>query len=363
MKNILIGILCLIFNHSISQTVISYDYMETWTWPGYWAGLSSTSTWATNAFVSSNTSAVIYGLGSGNSAFEQDFYILPNVTGLDPNKPYQFRFRLASYRFTSSNTTSGVDVGDFVDVQISTDGEITYTSELRITGNNNAYWDYNNNGVIVHSANGVFNAALNTSGGDVYRSGVGNQQNIGYSVISLDLPLNITQVAVDIFCRVNGAGEEWWIDNIELVEINAMPVELIDFNAKLIDDSKTLIEWLTASENNCDYFIIEKSKNGFNWDYVSKVNGHGNSTQQIDYRIVDNYPTQGITYYRLTQVDFDGKYEVFNNHIRVIEKISNKSILRITNILGQEIDDNYEGIMIIYYDDNTFEKKYNKKLD
>jgi hypothetical protein len=186
---------------------------------------------------------------------------------------------------------------------------------------------------------------------------------IGYSTVTLDLPLNISQIAVDIFCRVNSAGEEWWIDNIELVEINALPVELIDFNANLIDDSKTLIEWSTASENNCDYFIIDKSKNGFDWDYLSKVSGHGNSTQQIDYRIVDNYPTQGITYYRLTQVDFDGNYEVFNNRIKSVEKTSNKSIVRITNILGQEIDDNYEGIMIIYYDDNTFEKKYNKKLD
>jgi hypothetical protein len=363
MKILLSIILTLVLNYSISQTVIAYDYMETWTWSGYWAGASATSTWANNASVTTNTSAVIYGLGSGSSTIEQDWYVLPNITGLDPNKLYQFRFRLASYRFSSTNTTRGVDSGDFVQILISTNGEISYTSELRITGFANAYWDYNTNGIITHTANGIFNTALNTSGGDVYRSGAGNQQTVGYSVISLDLPLNINQIAVDILCRVNSAGEEWWLDNIELVEIDAMPVELMNFDVKLVDDSKALIEWSTASENNCDYFIVEKSNDGIYWDFLVKINGHGNSTEKIDYRIVDNTLKYGLTYYRLTQIDYDGNYEVFNNMIRVVDKLSNRDVIKITNTLGQTIDEYYEGIIIIYYDDNTFEKKYNKKVD
>lgn len=363
MKILLSTILTLVLNYSISQSVIAYDYMETWTWSGYWAGASSTSTWANNASVTPNTSAVIYGLGAGPSTIEQDWYVLPNISGLDPNKLYQFRFRLASYRFSSTNSSRGVDVSDLVEVQISTDGELTYTSELRITGNNNAYWDYNTNGIIAHSADGTFNTALNTSGGDVYRSGGGNQQTVGYSVISLDLPLNINQIAVDILCRVNADGEEWWLDNIELVEINPLPVELINFDVKLVYDSKALIEWSTASENNCDYFIVEKSINGLDWSYLIKINGHGNSTEKIDYRVVDNSLKNGLTYYKLTQIDYDGNYEVFNNMIRAVDKLSNRNVIKITNTLGQTIDENYEGIIIIYYDDNTFEKKYNKKVD
>jgi hypothetical protein len=49
--------------------------------------------------------------------------------------------------------------------------------------------------------------------------------------------------------------------------------------------------------------------------------------------------------------------------IRAVVKATNKNIIKITNTLGQNIDEYYEGIIIIYYDDNTFEKKYNKKLD
>jgi len=376
MKILLSIILTLVLNYSISQTVIAYDYMETWTWPGYWAFTTpvtpiganlfqagGASGWATDASVSPNESARIYGTGNGSSAIEQNWYVLPNITGLDPNKLYQFRFRLASYRFSSTNSTRGVDVADFVDVQVSTNGGINYISELRITGNDGAYWDYNTNGIITHTANGTFNTALNTLGGDVYRSGAGNQQTVGYSVISLDLPLNISQIAVDILCRINSAGEEWWLDNIKLVEIDSMPVELMNFDVKLVDDLRALIEWSTASENNCDYFIVEKSNDNIYWDFLVKINGHGNSTEKIDYRVIDNSVKMGTTYYRLTQVDYDGKYEIFNNVIRAVVKATNKNIIKITNTLGQNIDEYYEGIIIIYYDDNTFEKKYNKKLD
>lgn len=85
--------------------------------------------------------------------------------------------------------------------------------------------------------------------------------------------------------------------------------------------------------------------------------------KKIDYRIVDNTLKYGLTYYRLTQIDYDGNYEVFNNMIRAVDKLSNRNVVKITNTIGQNIDEYYEGVIIIYYDDNTFEKKYNKKVD
>jgi hypothetical protein len=302
----------ILLNKSYCQNLIAYDYMETWNWPGLWWGNTLNSTWATNFSVSPNESAVIYGAGNGTSAIEQDWYILPNISGLDPNSQYEFRFRLASYRVTSTNNTRGVDVADFVEVQVSYDGELSYTSELRITGNGNAFWDYNTNGTITHVANGSFTNSL-APVGDVYQSGAGNQQFTGPSVITLILPPGITQVAVDILCRINSAGEEWWFDNIELWEIpsNPLPVTLTSFTANC-NGEKVNINWTTASEYNSDYFQIEKSRDGVSWVEVGQIKSVGSSNTEVSYSFHDimiNNNFEG--YYRLKQVDIDGMFEYF----------------------------------------------------
>ena len=309
-----------------SQTIIAFDYMETWNWPGLWFGNTFNSTWATNFSVSPTESAVIYGSGNGSSVREEDWYVLPNITGLDPTSTYEFRFRLASYRVTSSSSTRGVDVADFVDVQVSYNGGFSYISELRITGNNNAYWDYNGNGVVNHIADGTFTNSL-APAGDIYRSGPGNQQFTGPSVITLQLPPGITQVAIDIFCRVNASGEEWWLDNIELVEIpnNPLPVTLTSFTTSC-DNGIPVLNWSTASEQNSNYFQIERSQDGFDWKIISQVSAAGNSSTNKNYQFYDM--TAGRFegyYYRLKQVDFDGKFEyfatIYSNCIESVDKL------------------------------------------
>lgn len=359
LKQVLLGLMILISSRftAVSQNTIAFDYMENWNWPGLWFGNTFNSTWATNFSVSPNASAVIYGSGNGSSAFEQDWYVLPNITGLDPTSTYELRFRLASYRVTSNSGTRGVDVGDFVDVQVSYDGGLSYISELRITGNNNAYWDYNTNGVINHDADGTFTNSL-APFGDVYRSGAGNQQFTGPSVITLQLPAGISQVAVDIFCRVNAAGEEWWLDNVELIEIASppLPITLISF-AGTRQSNSNLLEWKTASEQNNSHYILEHSTNGlFNENSVIHIQpGAGNSSTILKYSFVHENPGSTINYYRLTQVDFNGEYETFN--IISIDNINhNKFIVNQINMLGQTVTDEYTGIVINIYNDGSIEK-------
>lgn len=90
-----------------------------------------------------------------------------------------------------------------------------------------------------------------------------------------------------------------------------LPVELIDFNAYCNYDN-TRVTWTTATEINNDFFILERSSDMINFDKIAKINGNGFSNTNIDYDYIDNKPYPGINYYRLTQVDFDGTYEVFN---------------------------------------------------
>ena len=143
MKKLLLVTILLISNFISAQTVVKYDYMETWNWAGTWWNSIPTSGWFIDASVSPTESAVQYGAGNGTSAVEQNWYSMPNVTGLNTLHPYQFKFRLASYTYSNTTaTTRGLDVADILEVQVSTNGGVSYVSELRITGNGNATWPY-----------------------------------------------------------------------------------------------------------------------------------------------------------------------------------------------------------------------------
>jgi len=334
-----------------TQVIINYDYMETWNWAGVWFTPAPTTGWFTNAFVSPNTSAVIYGQGNGTSANEQDWYSLPNVTGLDPTKSYQFRFRLASYAFSNPISTSrGVDAADYISVQISTNGGATYVTELRITGNSNATWPYTSTGTITHIANGVF---TNTAApaGDIYTAPAGGGVT-SPTFINLNLPAGITQIAVDLFCRVNAAGEEWWIDNVELVELPALPVEMIEFVGTNTQQGNMIV-WKTASEHNSDYYLIERSTSG-EFDETSIIankTAAGWSTEIINYAYIDNSFQRGINYYQLTQVDRDGQFKTYGPI--AIDNTHSGVIVKLINALGQQVPETATGVLFEIYSDGS----------
>jgi hypothetical protein len=357
MNKLLLSFL-LLTTSAISQTIIRYDYMETWTWPGLWNTAANTG-WYTNASVSSNQSAVLIGGGNGTSVIEDNWYRLPNVTGLDATKQYQFRFRLASYTFSNSTATSrGVDIPDYVSVQVSTNGG-SYVNELRITGNTNSTWPYNTTGTITHTANGVFSTSAAPTG-DVYQSGVGVLTN-GPSVIILNLPTGITSAAFDIYCRVNSAGEEWWLDNIELWDMTpvGLPVELVSFEGTNVV-YQNLITWSTASEHNSSQFLLQRSITGqfTENDIIYTVAAAGNSNALINYNFSDTEYTNTINYYRLIQMDIDGNFKIYKP-IAINNTYKPKQVVKLINIMGQEVELNdipSNGIYIEVYEDGTMRK-------
>jgi hypothetical protein len=182
--------------------------METYTWLGDW-WLYNFSNFYTNFSVSPSVSAVHFGSGASTSGIEQDWYTLPTITGLNPNYEYKVRFKLASYTATSpSAATRGVDTDDYVQVQLSRNGG-TYVTEMTIRGFSNQTWTYSATGTASKTANGS-----NT----VYQRTTGGARADGFSTVELILQPNTTSVAVDLYMRCNAAGEEFWIDNVELIE-------------------------------------------------------------------------------------------------------------------------------------------------
>ena len=85
-----------------------------------------------------------------------------------------------------------------------------------------------------------------------------------------------------------------------------LPVELISFTA-VRQGSAVRTAWATASEKNSAYFVVQRSKDSRTFSDLTKVEAQGNSTNRHDYSAVDNSPLSGVSYYRLRQVDNDGK--------------------------------------------------------
>ncbi len=100
-----------------------------------------------------------------------------------------------------------------------------------------------------------------------------------------------------------------------------LPVELTSFAASCEEDVVTL-SWSTASEQNSSHFDVEKSTDGENWRVIGTVLAAGNSTQDINYSFIDDEKSNGQNYYRLNQVDIDGKNEYFGPiQTNCVEKI------------------------------------------
>ncbi len=88
---------------------------------------------------------------------------------------------------------------------------------------------------------------------------------------------------------------------------NPLPIELLSFDAKVVKQNVN-IDWITSSEINNDYFIIEKSKDGIYFNEINQITGAGNSNTELYYSSIDKNPYNGISYYRLKQIDFDGSF-------------------------------------------------------
>ncbi|MCF6359224.1 MAG: T9SS type A sorting domain-containing protein [Cyclobacteriaceae bacterium] len=125
-------------------------------------------------------------------------------------------------------------------------------------------------------------------------------ENLGQDAISFADPGSITVNGVSSFSPFSFGSLS--------PSVNALPVELLSFNARELDFRIELM-WKTASEINNDFFEIQKSPDGELFKKIGQIAGNGTSTQMQSYTFSDFSPVKGIQYYRLKQVDFNGDFE------------------------------------------------------
>ncbi len=88
----------------------------------------------------------------------------------------------------------------------------------------------------------------------------------------------------------------------------SLPIELQRFSVEISNPGAKLT-WLTASELDNEKFFIERSGDGREYKIIGEMAGKGTTNEAQYYSFVDEKPLQGVNYYRLKQVDFDGNFE------------------------------------------------------
>jgi hypothetical protein len=84
-----------------------------------------------------------------------------------------------------------------------------------------------------------------------------------------------------------------------------LPVDWTHFEATAIE-GKVELNWGTATETNNEYFQVQRSTDLNEWENLERVEGAGTTLEQQEYIAYDNAPINGVAYYRVKQVDFDG---------------------------------------------------------
>lgn len=189
------------------------------------------------------------------------------------------------------------------------------------------------------------NATLLTGGGPHSCACTGNTYTITFEAACG------TTISITANHDNSGNGNDCTITAVGIV----LPVEWLEFNLKKGPDREVILDWSTLQEVNNDYFEVEVSKNGTQFEHIGSIKGSGTSNILNSYRYIHMNPLEGTSYYRIKQVDYDGlfsyseireyqnqkshKLKAYPNPASNVIYISKdpKSIVHIYNSLGEKI--------------------------
>jgi hypothetical protein len=105
------------------------------------------------------------------------------------------------------------------------------------------------------------------------------------------------------------ANDEMYVDDFMFGMYPYVPVELTSFTANVNNLGQVILNWETATEINNQGFEIERRTETSEYRTVAFVEGYGTTTEPKSYIYTDVTADNGINYYRLKQVDYNGTYE------------------------------------------------------
>lgn len=136
---------------------------------------------------------------------------------------------------------------------------------------------------------------------------IGNVPNGTYTIV------NLTSGAISgNFATTNlPAGYTIQVNptNVQITKSGGLPVNFISFTANRINNGNIELKWVTENEVNNKHFEVQRSKSGGQFETIGLVNAIVSPDLTKHYRFTDAQPLPGNSYYRLKQVDIDGKFE------------------------------------------------------
>ena len=189
----------------------------------------------------------------------------------------------------------------------------------------------------------------------------GDHQNIfsaGASTIVLSIPEGDYTPGSTQYFRVihhNVSFTDWYLHYDFELSIDApLPVEFVSFNGKIADNQVEL-NWVTSSEYHSDYFEILRAFNGLDFETIGRVEAAGFSEEKLRYSFFDSSPLAGNNYYRLRQVDTDGKVCYSNIVILYFEQ----EVLEVLKVFPNPTRNVVNVDFFTYSDQPAFLKVYN----
>ncbi|MEO6357743.1 MAG: right-handed parallel beta-helix repeat-containing protein [Ferruginibacter sp.] len=137
---------------------------------------------------------------------------------------------------------------------------------------------------------------------------------------------------------MNSAGDS----ALALVNVNlagTLPVTLIDFTAKASNEKTVALQWQVSSEINVSHYTIERSSNGQDFENVGDLKSNNLANIQINYNFSDNFPLQGVNYYRLVMIDNDGSFKYSKT---VSASVSGVASFKLLNVVLSTTDQNFK---------------------
>jgi hypothetical protein len=197
---------------------------------------------------------------------------------------------------------------------------ISPTSSTINTGQTVTYTVSNSVSGILYS---LTNSTSSTTNYAVSKWGTGSSLSVPTNAFNTAGTYNVLLNAVSLSgpgCVTNAAA---------LITVNsALPVKLLYFTGRYVNNQSQL-EWETVTEDNVNYFAVERSDDGRQFTQIGTVKATGNSTAPVKYALTDKTAVMGSAWYRLRTVDIDGKSE-YSNVIRIINNTRTINILSVS---------------------------------
>jgi hypothetical protein len=170
---------------------------------------------------------------------------------------------------------------------------------------NDSYWT-------VTTGNGLTGGTYDLRGAGQIFGFINSVSDLRLTLVNSVVGLPATNGGTTAFPQVNRSAvslsnlnNAFYIGSIDPDDI--LPLTLISFTANSVN-SEVKLDWQTSNETNTDYFSVQRSKDGTTWETIQKVQATGtNSNSTTSYSAEDNNPYNGISYYRLIEVDKNGK--------------------------------------------------------